>query len=63
MAPNHDMTQELRIRAYFVDIEGTPEANSEIKEIAWVDRYNYEDYRLSTALQIIIQKLIKDDVL
>ncbi len=63
MTPNHDFSQELRIRAYFINIEGTPEASSEVGELAWVDRYNYEEYKLGNALKVIIPKLIKDDVL
>jgi len=60
---NQDLTDRLLLRTYFVDIAGEPKPSSEIEEIAWVDRINYNKYNLGTALKSIIPELIQDDYL
>ena len=62
-AVSHDGKDEVRVKAYFVQLDGKPTPNSEIEELLWVDRNNYNNHKLGNILKIMIPELIKDDVL
>jgi len=55
----------LVMDVYRVQFEGEPRANSEIKEIVWLDRYyEKEGYKLGSVLsQHVIPGLIKQEVI
>ncbi len=62
-AHSHDNRDEVRVKAYFVELGGNPEPNSEIEELLWIDRGNYNSYKLGNILKIMIPGLIKDGIL
>ena len=55
--------REVRVKAYFVELDGVPKASSEIEEILWVDRNSYKNHKLGKVLMVMIPELIKNEIL
>ncbi len=54
-----DGRKDMLWEGYLVDVEGTPEPNSEIEKLFWLDS-NYEDLEISLPIkEQIIPKLLK----
>ena len=62
-ALSHDGKDEVRVKAYFVEINENPEPNSEIEELLWIDRKNFNSYKLGNILKIMVPELMKDEIL
>ena len=62
-AKSHDDADEVRVIAYFVELDRVPKASSEIEEILWIDKHNYDNYKLGNILKIMIPEMIKEDIL
>ena len=62
-AKNHDGTDEVRVKAYFVDADDHPKPNSEIEELLWINKENSHQYKLGNILKIMVPELIKDEIL
>ena len=60
---NHDDTDEVRVIAYFAELDGMPIASSEIEELLWIDRNNYGKYKLGNILKAMIPEMIKEGIL
>lgn len=58
-AKNYNFTEDMKIRAYFIKVIGNPKPTSEIESIAWIDRDDYNKYKIGNALKIIIKQLIE----
>ncbi len=62
-AKTHDGNDEVRVKSYFVELDGNPEPNSEIEELLWVDKNDFYKHKLGKILRIMIPELIKDEIL
>ncbi len=60
---NNDNTKELNATVYLAETDGVASPDTEIEEIAWIDRKDFSGYKLSNVLKVIIPKLIKDKIL
>ena len=63
VAQAHMKNDKVRSRSFFVELEDSPVASSEVEELVWLDKNNYTKLKLGNILVAMIPRLVSQGYL